>query len=72
MAKNRSHKKAVRHPFKVGQQYQNRDGLYQVVSINEPNMVIRYQDGLTIESSITLQKRIWENIQESGDSDPES
>lgn len=51
------------HPFRVGQQYRNRDGEYQVVSINEPNMVIRYLDGRTIESEINLQRRIWENIQ---------
>jgi hypothetical protein len=52
------------HPFTVGQQYRNRDGEYQVISINEPNMVIRYMDdGRTIESSIALQARIWENIQ---------
>lgn len=53
----------------MGQQYQNRDGVYQVVSIDEPNMTIRYQDGRTIESSITLQKRIWENIQENVNND---
>jgi hypothetical protein len=52
------------HPFKVGAQYQNRDGDYHVISIDEPNMVIRYQDGRVIESSIALQARIWENIQE--------
>lgn len=57
------------HPFEVGKQYQNRDGAYHVVSINDPNMVIRYLDGLVIESSIVLQARIWENIQESGNSD---
>ena len=51
------------HPFTVGKHYRNRDGEYQVVSISEPNMVIRYLDGRTIESSIALQARIWENIQ---------
>ncbi|MCL4858563.1 MAG: hypothetical protein KJZ93_04125 [Caldilineaceae bacterium] len=55
------------HPFKVGQQYQNRDGAYQVISIVEPNMVIRYGDGRTVESSIALQARIWENIQDGDD-----
>lgn len=52
------------HPFKVGQHYENRDGAYVVVSINEPNIVIRYTNGYTIESLITLQARIWENMQE--------
>lgn len=56
------------HPFKVGQRYQNRDGDYEVVSITEPTMVIRYVNGYTLESLITLQARIWENMQEEDDS----
>jgi hypothetical protein len=32
-------------------------------------MVIRYLDGRTVESSIALQARIWENIQGNDDSD---
>jgi hypothetical protein len=55
------------HPFKVGQQYKNRDGPYDVVSIDEPNMVIRYLDGRIVESPIALQARIWENMQEGDD-----
>jgi hypothetical protein len=61
--------KGEAHPFKVGKQYRNRDGEYQVISINEPNMVIRYRDGRTVESSIALQARIWENIQHGDDND---
>ena len=56
------------HRFQVGKHYQNRDGDYEVISIDEPNMVIRYGDGRTVESLITLQARIWENLQEN-DSD---
>jgi len=71
MAKKKVHKKSPAqpngHPFKVGQQYHNRDGVYQVVSIDEPNMVIRYQNGYTIESTIALQERIWENMQVGSD-----
>ncbi|MEZ4618726.1 MAG: hypothetical protein R2867_24875 [Caldilineaceae bacterium] len=71
MAKKKVHKKLQKklngHPFKVGQQYHNRDGRYQVVSIDEPNMVIRYQNGYTIESTIALQERIWENMQAGSD-----
>lgn len=59
------------HPFEVGKQYRNRDGDYYVININEPNIVIRYTDGRIIESSITLQARIWENIQASNDKDLE-
>ena len=55
------------HPFKVGAHYHNRDGNYQVISIDEPNMVIRYQNGRTMESLIALQARIWENMQEGND-----
>lgn len=55
------------HPFKVGHHYQNRDGNYVVVSITEPNIVIRYANGYTLESLITLQARIWENMQEDND-----
>ena len=58
-----------KHPFKVGKQYRNRDGEYHVMSISEPNMVIRYQDGRIIESTIVLQARIWENIQENNGTD---
>lgn len=59
------------HPFKVGAQYHNRDGNYQVISIDAPNMVIRYQNGRTLKSSIALQARIWENMQEGNDIDIE-
>lgn len=67
MAKNPT--KGAGHPFKVGKQYRNRNGEYQVISINDPNMVIRYLDGQTIESQISLQARIWENIQSDDDND---
>ncbi|MCB0086159.1 MAG: hypothetical protein KDE47_34700 [Caldilineaceae bacterium] len=56
------------HPFKIGMQYRNRVGAYHVVSIDEPDMVIRYRDGRTVASSIVLQARIWENIQADSDS----
>jgi len=64
-----AHEKAASHPFKVGQQYRNRDGTYHVVSIDEPNMVIRYKNGYSIESPIILQARIWENLQEGNGND---
>ncbi len=67
MAKKVAPIKEDEHPFLVGKQYRNRDGEYQVISINKPNMTIRYMDGRTIESSIMLQARIWENIQDSSD-----
>jgi len=69
MAKKIVHATENSHPFEVGKQYRNRDGEYQVISIDEPNMVIRYRDGYIIESSIILQARIWENIQEDNGSE---
>lgn len=69
MALKPKHAKVDPHPFQVGKQYRNRDGDYQVVSIDDPNMVIRYLDGRTLESSIALQARIWDNIQNDDDND---
>jgi hypothetical protein len=69
MAKKVIQPKSPEHPFEVGKQYQNREGDYHVISINDPNMVIRYRDGRLIESSIALQVRIWENIQENDAND---
>jgi hypothetical protein len=51
------------HPFKVGETYHNRSGRYQVLSIDEPKMRIRYEDGREINLTITIQAQIWENIQ---------
>lgn len=68
MAKKIAHQKQKHkqpsHPFEVGQSYRNRDGEYRVISITEPDMVIRYRNGREIESPIALQARIWENMQE--------
>jgi hypothetical protein len=73
MSKHNVHKptdkKVASHPFKVGQQYRNRDGTYHVVSIDEPNMVIQYKNGYSIESTIVLQARIWENMKEDNAND---
>jgi hypothetical protein len=54
---------SMRHPFKVGEHYRNRDGSYEVVRIDEPNMLIRYADGRELETPIAVQNRIWENMQ---------
>jgi hypothetical protein len=57
------------HPFIVGHQYRNRDGEYQVIDLNAPNMTLRFLDGRTVQSPIVLQACIWENIQEGDDAD---
>ena len=54
---------ARRHHFEVGEQYRNEDGVYTVLRIEGPDMVIQYEDGRTLQSSIKLQARIWERIQ---------
>lgn len=48
--------------FEVDGNYENRKGNYTVLSINEPVMLVRYNDGTTAELKIGIQERIWENI----------
>lgn len=49
-------------PFEIGEQYRNRDGEYEVLEIDTPNMTIEYSDGRVIETKVKLQARIWRNI----------
>jgi hypothetical protein len=51
------------HPFEVGKRYRNRVGEYVVQAIEGDHMTIRYVDGGTLETSVSIQARIWENIQ---------
>ncbi len=53
----------MENKFKVGGTYCNRSGQYEVVELDEPYMVIRYQDGRQIETTTTLQGRIRGNMQ---------
>ena len=48
--------------FEVDGQYANRKGNYTVLSIDEPLMTVRFEDGTTAELKIGIQERIWENI----------
>lgn len=50
------------HPFEVGKTYRNRSGEYVVQEIVGDRMSIRYADGRNLETSVTIQARIWENI----------
>jgi hypothetical protein len=50
--------------FKTGHTYRNRKGKYTVLRIEDPNMIIRYQDGRLVRVPIEMQARIWERIQE--------
>lgn len=48
--------------FEVNGTYENRKGVYTVVSINGPKMTVRYEDGTSADLRINIQERIWENI----------
>ncbi len=54
----------MKHPFKVGETYRNELGEYEVISIDESNMLIRYSDGTEQDAEIAFQQRIWERIQD--------
>ena len=51
------------HPFEEGKIYRNRIGEYVVEWIEGDRMQIRYTDGGTLLTDVSIQARIWENIQ---------
>ena len=51
------------NPFVVGGEYRNRDGEYEVISLDGPFMVIRYTDGRVQHTNVTAQACIWEHMQ---------
>lgn len=51
------------HPFQVGKTYRNRIGEYVVQEIEGDEMTIRYTSGNTLRTRVSVQARIWENIQ---------
>lgn len=51
------------HPFEVDKTYRNRTGEYVVQSIEGDSMTIRYVGGGILNTRVSLQSRIWENIQ---------
>lgn len=53
----------MNHPFRVGEVYANRLGAYEVLSIDEPLMTVRYTDGKVTTGKIATLARIWENLQ---------
>jgi len=50
------------HPFEVGKTYRNRNGEYIVQALEGDQMTIRYVSGGTLQTSVAIQTRIWENI----------
>lgn len=53
----------MEHSFEVGGYYRNRQAEYEVLSIAEPNMTVRFADGRTLTAKIDIFKTIWENLQ---------
>jgi len=52
------------YPFRIGGLYRNRQGEYEVVSIDEPTMIVRFDNGRILTAEISKLAKIWENIQE--------
>jgi hypothetical protein len=48
--------------FEIGAVYENMKGPYEVVSIRRNDMVIRWDDGSEITTTVDLQKRILERM----------
>lgn len=48
--------------FEVNGTYENRNGIYTVVSMSGNKMTVRYQDGSEKTLNMGIQERIWENI----------
>ena len=49
--------------FKVGNQYTNRKGPFEVISIDRNSMIIRWEDGEKISTSIEQQQTISEGME---------
>ncbi len=50
--------------FEVGEHYNNRKGKYEVLGINGDAMQIRWKVGEEVTTSVTLQSRIVDNMQQ--------
>ncbi len=49
--------------FKVGERYENRKGQFEVLSINGEQMEIRWQDGESIWTEVSFQRRVIQNME---------
>jgi len=52
--------RAIENDFKVGEQYTNEKGVFKVLSIKGEQMVIRWENGEELKSSVDIQRRIQE------------
>lgn len=48
--------------FEVGAMYENMKGVYEVISIQNDSMVIRWKDGNEVVTPVDLQRRIIERM----------
>jgi hypothetical protein len=55
--------------FEVGAFYENMKGSYEVISIRKNEMVIRWDNGKEIETTVELQKRIIERMAHENESE---
>jgi hypothetical protein len=51
------------HPFRTGERYENRRGLFEVVSINGDSLQIRWDTGEVVNTSVDLQAKILRNME---------
>lgn len=51
------------HPFRAGERYENRRGLFEVVSINGDSLQIRWDTGEVVNTSVDLQAKILRNME---------
>jgi hypothetical protein len=49
--------------FKIGNKYRNRKGLYEVISISSDSMIIQWENGEKISTTVGLQQRIIEGME---------
>jgi hypothetical protein len=61
-AKKQSEKKESVFKFEVGSMYENMKGAYEVVSIENESMTIRWENGNEVVTTVDLQKRIMERM----------
>jgi hypothetical protein len=52
----------VKHNFKVGDRYRNRNGEYEVLTIDGDTMTVRYDDGREQRLKVAMQATIWQSI----------
>jgi hypothetical protein len=56
--------------LEVGQQYENRKGVYEVLAIAGDDMRIRWETGEEVVTTVTLQRRVIEDMQREREQPP--